>query len=73
MDDIIASGSAAATASPGFYAQEDIVELDGGMDDRLDYSEEEPEKEEEDDDEEEDPVLAMATKGKKKRKRAAMS
>ena len=47
MDDIIAAGSAAAAVSPGFATPNDTVDLSDGMDDELDYGEEEPEEEEE--------------------------
>nr|XP_020163063.2 uncharacterized protein LOC109748447 [Aegilops tauschii subsp. strangulata] len=45
MDEIITSGSAAAT-SLGFQAQDDTMDLTGDMDDELDYGEEEEEEEE---------------------------
>ncbi|XBH70195.1 hypothetical protein VPH35_097910 [Triticum aestivum] len=68
MNDIITTGSAAAAASPGFTAQDDTIDLNGDMDDELDYGEEEPEEEDED---EEETAPAPARKGKKKKKRAA--
>nr|XP_045086279.1 uncharacterized protein LOC109751380 [Aegilops tauschii subsp. strangulata] len=37
MDDIIAAGSAAAAASPGFATQDETVDLSGGMDGELGY------------------------------------
>ena len=37
MDDIIAAGSAAAAASPGFVTQDEVVDLSGGMDGELGY------------------------------------
>ncbi|XP_044432963.1 uncharacterized protein [Triticum aestivum] len=62
MKDIIAAGSAAAGASPGFATQ-DLAD----MDDELDYGEEEPEEEEE---EEEEPAPTRKIKNNKKKKAA---
>lgn len=64
MDDIITTGSATAAASPGFNAQEDTMDINDDMDDKLDYGEEEPEEEEE---VEEEPAPAPARRGKKKK------
>ncbi|XBH61666.1 hypothetical protein VPH35_116063 [Triticum aestivum] len=72
MDDIIATGSAAATASPGFVTPDDTVDLSGGMDGELGYVYGEEEKEEEDEGKEEDPATVPARRRKKK-KRAARS
>nr|XP_020151135.1 uncharacterized protein LOC109736322 [Aegilops tauschii subsp. strangulata] len=46
MDDIIAAGSAAAAASPGFAIQDETVDLSGGMDGELGYVYGEDEQEE---------------------------
>ena len=63
MGDIIAAGSAAAAASPGFTMQDGLIDL-ADMDGEGDYGEEEPEEEKE---EEEEP--APTKKGKKKKAR----
>nr|XP_020147237.1 neurofilament medium polypeptide-like [Aegilops tauschii subsp. strangulata] len=71
MDDIIAAGSAAAAASPGFVTQDETVDLSGGMDGELGYVYGEDEQEEDDDDEEE--PAPVPAKGRKKKKQAARS
>ena len=78
MDDIIATGLAAAAASPGFVTQDETVDLSGSMDNELGYvygkdEQEEQEQEEEDDDEEEEEPTPVPAKGCKKKKRAARS
>jgi len=69
MDDIIAEGSVAAAASPGFTADE-AVDLSGGMDGELGYvyGDEEQEEQEEEDEDEEEPA-----RRRKKKKRTARS
>ena len=37
MDDIIATGSTAAAASPGFATQDEVVDLSGNMEAELGY------------------------------------
>ena len=37
MDDIIATGSAAAATSPGFATQDEVVDLSGDMEAELGY------------------------------------
>ena len=59
MEDIIAAGSAAAAASPGFTTQDGSIDLG----DELDYDEEEPEEEKE----EEEP--APTRKARRRRRR----
>ncbi|XBI10874.1 hypothetical protein VPH35_138039 [Triticum aestivum] len=79
MDDIIATGSAAAAASPGFVTPDDTVDLSGGMDGELGYvygEEEQEEQEEEDEEEEEEKEEEPATvpaRRRKKKKQAARS
>ena len=71
MDDIIAAGSAAAAASPGFVTQDETVDLSGGMDGELGYvygDEEQEEEDEEEDEDEEEPA-----RRRKKKKRTARS
>ncbi|XBH56632.1 hypothetical protein VPH35_078415 [Triticum aestivum] len=66
MDDIIAAGSTAAAASPGFATPDNTVDLSGGMDGELNYGEEEPEEQEEEE-EEEEPATVPARRRKKKK------
>ena len=73
MDDIIAAGSAAAAASPGFVTQDETMDLSGGMDGELGYVYGEDEQEEEDDEEDEEEPTPVPAKGRKKKKRAARS
>ncbi|XP_048565776.1 uncharacterized protein LOC125545785 [Triticum urartu] len=76
MDNIIATGSTAAAASPGFATQDEVVDLNGDMEVELGYvygedahEAQEPEEEEE---EEEEPA-PVPMKGRQKKKRAARS
>ena len=79
MDDIIAIGSTAAAASPGFATQDEVVDLSGDMEAELGYvysedahEAEEPEEEEkEDEEEEEDEPAPVSTKGRQKKKKRA--
>ncbi|XBI26317.1 hypothetical protein VPH35_051063 [Triticum aestivum] len=77
MDDIIATGSAAAASSPGFATQDEVVDLSGDMEAELGYvygdDAQEPEEEEEDEEEEEEEPAPVPTKGRQKKKRAARS
>ena len=51
IDDIIAAGSVAAAASPGFVTQDETVDLSGGMDGELGYVYGEDEQEEQEQEE----------------------
>ncbi|XBI53787.1 hypothetical protein VPH35_035951 [Triticum aestivum] len=73
MDDIIATGSTAAAASPGFVTPDDTVDLSGGMDGELGYVYGEEEQEEEDEEEEEEEPLTVPARRRKKKKRASRS
>ena len=76
MENIIATGSTAATASPGFVTPDDMVDLSGGMDGELGYvygEEEQEEQEEEDEEEEEEEQATIPARRRKKKKRAARS
>ena len=76
MDDIIATGSTAAAASPGFATQDEVVDISGGMEAELGYVygedvQEAQEPEEEEGEEEEEESAPDPTKGRQKKKRAA--
>ncbi|XP_048544935.1 uncharacterized protein LOC125523912 [Triticum urartu] len=82
MDDIIAIGSTAAAASPGFATQDEVVDLNGDMEAELGYvygedaheaQESEEEEEDEEEEEEEEPAPVPMKGRQKKKKRAARS
>lgn len=70
MDDIIAEGSAAAAASPGFTADE-TVDLSDGMNGELGYVYGDEEQEEQDEEDEKDDDEEEPARGRKKKKKAA--
>lgn len=78
MDDIIAAGSAAATASPGLDTPDEMVDLSGGMDGKLGYvygeeeqeEQEQEEEDEEDEEVEEEPTTVLAKRHNKKTQEA---